>query len=165
MTSSPGPMPRAPNEASKALGQLKTDHGVRRVQLEEEDARRARVQRDQQDLSGQIEQESQRLVQARTALAEAESKRETHQSEREQLQGALSALSSSEQAAVQAALPASEGWDTLISPVSVKSNYDPDDLAPFARPGDLPKSAKLDFMLHGSNYITRRRAWDTGGAG
>ena len=61
---------------------------------------------------------------------------------------------------VQAVLADGGGWDALVSHRDVRSNYDPEGIAPFSRPGRLPKSAWLDFTLNGSNYITRRRAWD-----
>jgi chromosome segregation protein len=59
------------NRLNESLGELKTDHGVRRVQLEEADARRERLARERRDLAHQVEEETERLAQARAALAEA----------------------------------------------------------------------------------------------
>ena len=78
----------------------------------------------------------------------------------EQLQKSLFSLSENEQAAVQKVLAELGGWEPLVSHRDARSNYDPHDIAPFTKPGKLPKSAKLDFAINSSNYITRRRAWD-----
>ncbi len=59
------------NALNQSLGELKTDHGVRRVQLEEADARRARLAREREELLNQVTEESGRLEEARAALAEA----------------------------------------------------------------------------------------------
>ena len=59
------------NQLSDSLGELKTDHGVRRVRLEEADARMQRITRERAELEGQIGEESARLEEARTALAAA----------------------------------------------------------------------------------------------
>ncbi|HEY5645857.1 MAG TPA: chromosome segregation protein SMC [Pseudomonadales bacterium] len=73
------------NRLSQSLGDLKTDHGVRRVQLEEADARRERLVRERQDLQAQISEEASRLEQARLALADALGAQEGQAGERERL--------------------------------------------------------------------------------
>ncbi len=73
------------NRLSESLGDLRTDHGVRRVQLEEADARRARLARERQDLQAQITEETTRLEQARAALAAALGAQEGQAGERERL--------------------------------------------------------------------------------
>jgi len=84
------------NELNRALGELKTDHGVRRVQLEEADARRERIAAERLDLKNQIDEENQRLETARrdlgTALAATEGQRERRGAlsrEREETEAAL----------------------------------------------------------------------------
>ncbi len=59
------------NRLNQSLGELKTDHGVRRVQLEEADARRERLAREREELAAQIAEEAARLEEARTRLAAA----------------------------------------------------------------------------------------------
>jgi chromosome segregation protein len=76
------------NDLNRDLGELKADHGVRRVQLEEADARRQRLVKDKADIRGQIEAELVNLGNARQALIEAETQRETNQAERVQLEQA-----------------------------------------------------------------------------
>ncbi len=73
------------NRLTEALGELKTDHGVRRVQLEEADARRQRVAEEQADLERQIAEEASRLETARQELRTALSATENQQSQRETL--------------------------------------------------------------------------------
>ncbi len=70
---------------NKVLGELKADHGVRQVQLEEADARRDRLSRDRRDIESQIVQESAQLSDARVALGQAEHSREGEVQERRQL--------------------------------------------------------------------------------
>ncbi|MCZ6659244.1 MAG: chromosome segregation protein SMC [Gammaproteobacteria bacterium] len=70
---------------NKVLGELKADHGVRQVQLDEADARRDRLSRDRQDIESQIVQESAQLSDARVALGQAEHARESEVQERRQL--------------------------------------------------------------------------------
>jgi chromosome segregation protein len=74
------------NTLNASLGELKTDHGVRRVQLEEADARRKRLAREAEELDGQIADEVTRLEEARTALAAALSAQENQAGVRERLQ-------------------------------------------------------------------------------
>ncbi|MGD8416038.1 MAG: chromosome segregation protein SMC [Pseudomonadales bacterium] len=73
------------NRLNQSLGELKTDHGVRRVQLEEADARKARLARERQELEGQIREESERLDAARASLAAASSAQEAQVGTRERL--------------------------------------------------------------------------------
>jgi chromosome segregation protein len=70
------------NTLNQQLGELKADHGVRRVQKEEADARRERVRREREEIDAQILQESQRLDEARVRLAAAEQAREQHAEQR-----------------------------------------------------------------------------------
>ncbi|MEM1231870.1 MAG: chromosome segregation protein SMC, partial [Pseudomonadota bacterium] len=78
------------------LAQLRTDHGVRRVQKEEAEARRQRVAAERIEIEGQITQESAALETARVALAEARTaldgqseERATLVADREQLEAQL----------------------------------------------------------------------------
>ncbi|MEQ8486329.1 MAG: chromosome segregation protein SMC [Pseudomonadales bacterium] len=66
------------NGLSQRLGELKADHGVRRVQMEEADARRERVHREREEIDQQITQEAGRLEEARVRLVAAEQAREEH---------------------------------------------------------------------------------------
>ena len=87
------------NTLNQSLGELKTDHGVRRVQLEDADARKARLAKEREELVNQINEESNRLAQARTALAEALSAQEGQGEQRE----ALSSLREETETALTAA--------------------------------------------------------------
>jgi len=73
------------NKLNQSLGELKADHGVRRVQMEEADARRSRLQREREEIDEQITQDGDRLNQAREALVIAATQRERQTGEREQL--------------------------------------------------------------------------------
>lgn len=64
------------NQVNQSLGELKTDHGVRRVRLEEADARRVRLASESAELDQQIQEETERLAQARVGLALALSAQE-----------------------------------------------------------------------------------------
>ena len=57
------------NRLNQSLGELKTDHGVRRVQLEEADARRTRLTGEKAEIDQQVREESERLKTARQTLA------------------------------------------------------------------------------------------------
>ncbi|MCZ6459903.1 MAG: chromosome segregation protein SMC [Gammaproteobacteria bacterium] len=57
------------NQLNQSLGDLKTDHGVRRVQLEEADARRIRLTGERAEIDQQIHEETERLKTARQTLA------------------------------------------------------------------------------------------------
>jgi len=57
--------------ASQKLGHLRADHGVHKVRLEEADARRVRLEREREDITEQINHESEGLKQAREALTAA----------------------------------------------------------------------------------------------
>lgn len=67
----------ASNTLNQRLGELKTDHGVRRVQKEEADARRERVRREREEIDTQLAEENLRLAEARRALGGAEQARES----------------------------------------------------------------------------------------
>ncbi len=56
----------------RALADLQTDHGVRRVRVEEAEARRVRVDTERADIESQIAAESENLAHARDALRVAE---------------------------------------------------------------------------------------------
>ncbi len=73
------------NRLNESLGELKTSHGVRRVQLEEADARRARLAREREELGSQIVEETGRLKAAREALAVALGAQEGQEEERQRL--------------------------------------------------------------------------------
>ncbi|MEQ8859348.1 MAG: chromosome segregation protein SMC [Pseudomonadales bacterium] len=64
------------NTLNQRLGELKTDHGVRRVQKEEADARRERVRREREEIDAQIAHEGERLSEARAQLSTSEQQRE-----------------------------------------------------------------------------------------
>lgn len=67
---------RQTDEVKGQLGELKADHGVRRVRLEEALARRSRSQRERQDAADQLEKERERLEQAQAALRSVEQARD-----------------------------------------------------------------------------------------
>jgi chromosome segregation protein len=70
------------NAQAQTVGQLRTDHGVHRVRLEEADARRERLRRESADIAQQIADESGRLEAARKRLIDAERARETCEADR-----------------------------------------------------------------------------------
>ncbi|MFV1981494.1 MAG: chromosome segregation protein SMC, partial [Rhodothermia bacterium] len=70
---------------SHSLGDMKTDHGVRRVRLEEADARRERLAKERAELESQISEETERLELARSALAGALGEQEGQEEVRERL--------------------------------------------------------------------------------
>ena len=70
------------NEQNKRLSVLRTNHGVTQVKVEEADARREQLAREAADIATQIDEEAGVLREARTALAETESRREGEQAER-----------------------------------------------------------------------------------
>ncbi|HTO57791.1 MAG TPA: chromosome segregation protein SMC [Pseudomonadales bacterium] len=76
------------NGLSQSLGQLRADHGVHRVRLEEADARRERLRRDAADIEQQVVHESTRLNAARERLAQAEQARERFDADRTTLSAA-----------------------------------------------------------------------------
>lgn len=59
---------RQTDEVKGQLGELKADHGVRRVRLEEALARRNRLQQERQEAADQLDQERKQLEQAQAAL-------------------------------------------------------------------------------------------------
>ena len=66
---------RQTDEVKGELGELKADHGVRRVRLEEALARRNRLQRERKEATDQLAKERQRLEQAQAALQAIEQAR------------------------------------------------------------------------------------------
>ena len=72
-------------QLEKALGELKADHGVRRVKLQEADARRSRARQERQDIEQQIAQENQHLQAARAELAAVEAARAPEAQQRQSL--------------------------------------------------------------------------------
>jgi chromosome segregation protein len=70
------------NALARRLGELKAEHGVRRVQKEEADLRHERMRRERAEIDQQIEEETERLAEARARLIHAEQERERHGDER-----------------------------------------------------------------------------------
>ena len=79
------------NALSQTLGQLRADHGVHRVRLEEADARRERLRREAVDIEQQVAHEAGRLQTARERLVQAESAREGFEADRAALTSAREA--------------------------------------------------------------------------
>jgi chromosome segregation protein len=73
------------NSLNQRLGEMKTVHGVRRVQIEEAGARRDRIHSERDELDEQIAEEAARSADARNALVNAERAREQQTGERELL--------------------------------------------------------------------------------
>ncbi len=71
------------NSLNQQLSDMKTVHGVRRVQIEEAGARSDRIHRERDELDEQIVEEAERLSDARRALVKAEREREQQAGERE----------------------------------------------------------------------------------
>ena len=67
---------RQTDEVKAQLGELKADHGVRRVRLEEALARRKRMQQERQEAAAQLDKERERLEQAQAAARSLERDRE-----------------------------------------------------------------------------------------
>ena len=63
---------RQTDEVKGQLGELKADHGVRQVRLEEALARRDRLRQERQEAAGQLDQERERLGHAQAALRDIE---------------------------------------------------------------------------------------------
>ena len=70
------------NALSQTLGQLRADHGVHRVRLEEADARRERLRREAAETEQQVAHEAGRLQTARERLIQAEHAREGFEADR-----------------------------------------------------------------------------------
>ena len=70
------------NSLGRRVGELKADYGVRRVQKEQADARHERVRRERAEIDQQVEEETERLAEARARLIHAEQERERHGDER-----------------------------------------------------------------------------------
>jgi chromosome segregation protein len=91
------------NARSQALGQLRADHGVHRVRLEEADARRERLRREAAETQQQVVHEAGRLQTARERLVLAERAREGFEADRAALTTAREAnMQAVEQARQQA---------------------------------------------------------------
>ena len=74
-------------QLGQELGQLRADHGVHQVRMEEAGVRRERVERERSEISTQIDQESERLKEARERLVAAELQRERLSEERDAMTG------------------------------------------------------------------------------
>jgi chromosome segregation protein len=74
-------------DLGQSLGQLRADHGVHQVRMEEAGARRERVDKERVEISTQIDQESDRLKEARDRLVAAELQRERLSEERDAMTG------------------------------------------------------------------------------
>ncbi|MFU8815321.1 MAG: chromosome segregation protein SMC [Pseudomonadales bacterium] len=70
------------NGLGQRLGELKAEYGVRRVQKEQADARHERVRRERAEIDQQVDEETERLAEARARLIHAEQERERHSDER-----------------------------------------------------------------------------------
>jgi chromosome segregation protein len=91
------------NALAQTLGQLRADHGVHRVRLEEADARRERLAREAAETQQQVGHESGRLQAARDRLILAERAREGFEVDRTTLAAAREAnMQAVEQARQQA---------------------------------------------------------------
>ena len=69
------------NTLNAELAEMRTNHGVRQVQIEEADARRDRLISESREIQSQIKDENERLALARDALKLAESLRENKMAE------------------------------------------------------------------------------------
>lgn len=78
---------------------------------------------------------------------------------RERLKQALDGLSKADQANVQNILEPLGGWHALTADQHIKSNYDPENIAPFCTPGEISLKYKLIAPFVGSNHIQTVRAW------
>ena len=101
------------NSLNTRLGEMKTDHGVRRVQLEEAGARQARIHREHTEIAGQIADEQQRLLTARQALVAAEQERERLVGEREQIAASRQSTETELEAGRQAGREARDRYHAL----------------------------------------------------
>ncbi|MCZ6618953.1 MAG: chromosome segregation protein SMC [Gammaproteobacteria bacterium] len=104
---------RSVNELNQSLGELKADHGARRVQMEEADARRGRLVRERREIDEQIEQDGELLNQARDALVNAETQRETQTGERQELLALRETTEHQLDAAREAARGSSDAYHAL----------------------------------------------------
>lgn len=106
------------NTSTQALGQLRADHGVRRVRLEEAGARAEREDAERAELNGQIESESGHLSEARRLLSQARVALEGSQAERERLQSARQANDQALSAARTAARTARDAFHAASTEAS-----------------------------------------------
>ena len=77
---------------SDNLAQLRTDHGVTRVKVEEAGVRREQLAVEDRDIAEQVERETLQLQKARTGLAQIEQRREGESDERDAITGAKTLL-------------------------------------------------------------------------
>ncbi|MCZ6709673.1 MAG: chromosome segregation protein SMC [Gammaproteobacteria bacterium] len=101
------------NSLNQRLGEMKTVHGVRRVQIEEAGARRDRIHRERDELDEQIAEEATRLGDARNALVNAERARERQAEERERLKQRRQSSESELAAGREAARSSRERYHSL----------------------------------------------------
>ena len=80
------------NQLSGRLGQLRTDHGVTQVKVEEAESRKLQIEKERADLADQIQAEEQHLEAARQSLAQIEGNREGQDERRQHLADAKTAI-------------------------------------------------------------------------
>jgi len=78
---------------------------------------------------------------------------------RERLQHHLNALTETEREAVRQVLQPIGGWASLTAKTDRASEYDPGNMAPFCKPGEISFGDKLKSRFVGSNHIRSVRAW------
>ncbi len=110
------------NGLNQALSELKTSHGVQRVQLEEADARRVRIAAERADLESQISEETARLENTRRELAQAlaasegqHQQREALATEREETENQLEAARAAARASRDHYHGLNSNWQSLQS--------------------------------------------------
>ncbi|MEM8824236.1 MAG: glutathione S-transferase family protein [Pseudomonadota bacterium] len=77
---------------------------------------------------------------------------------RERLLGALADLSEADRARVRAILDPIGGWTPLTADAHIRSDWDPDGIAPVCRPRDLSLRYRLLAPFTGTNHVRTRRA-------
>ncbi len=77
---------------------------------------------------------------------------------RERLQNALSELSQTDQDRVQAILEPLGGWRPLTADAHIRSDWDPEGVAPICRPRELSLRYRLLAPFTGTNHVRTRRA-------
>lgn len=106
------------NAATSRLGQLRADHGVRKVRREEADARAKREAQERGELTAQIETETEHLAQARNLLVTAQAALDGSQLDREQLTSQREQIQQRLNAARQAARSARDAFHSVSGEVS-----------------------------------------------
>ncbi|MEM7711069.1 MAG: glutathione binding-like protein, partial [Pseudomonadota bacterium] len=76
---------------------------------------------------------------------------------RERLQGFAAALSDADRDRVRAVLDPLGGWQPLIADAHIRSDWDPNGLAPVCRPRDLSLRYRLLAPFTGTNHVRTRR--------